>query len=222
VSFAIPIEMAVNVKDQIVQNGKVTRGRLGVAIQEVNQSLAGSFGLPKAAGALVANVERGSPAEKAGLKTGDVVLKIDGKDIVSSIDLSSRVGAMKPGSTANLEVWRGGKPQQVAVKVGEAPAQKVAAAAAPADLSGSRLGVAVRSLTPDEQKQAEVQGGFVVEQVAGAAARAGIQSGDIILAVNGKPLKSVDELKAATKGAKTIALLVKRDDAAIYVPVELG
>ena len=223
VSFAIPIDTAVNVKDQIVQNGKVQRGRLGVAIQEVNQSLAGSFGLPKAAGALVANVEKGSPAEKAGLKTGDVVLKIDGKDIVSSLDLSSRVGTMKPGSTANLEVWRNGKPQNVAVQVGEAPAQKVAAASAsPADLSGSRLGVAVRELTPQERQQAEVGSGVLVEQVAGAAARAGIQPGDLILAVNGKPLKSAEELKSAVRGAKTVALLVKRDDASIYVPVELG
>jgi serine protease Do len=223
VSFAIPIDTAVNVKDQLVQNGKVQRGRLGISIQEVNQSLAGSFGLPKAGGALVANVERGSPAEKAGLKSGDVVLKIDGKDIGNSLDLTSRVGVMKPGSTANLEVWREGKPQQIAVKVGETPAQKVAgAAAAPSDLSGSRLGVAVRNLTPQEQQQAEVKGGVVVEQVAGAAAKAGIQAGDIILAVNGRQLKSAEELKAATQGAKSVALLVKRDDASIYVPVELG
>jgi serine protease Do len=221
-SFAIPIDTAVNVKDQIVQNGKVERGRLGVTIQEVNQALAGSFGLPRAAGALVASVEHGSPAAKAGLKTGDVVTKINGKDIVTSLDLSSRIGAMKPGTTANLEVYRNGKPQQIAVTVGEAPTQKVASASTPADVSGSRLGVAVRSLTPQEQKQAEVQGGLVVEQVGGAAAKAGIQSGDILLAVNGKPLKSVAELKDAVKGAKTVALLVKRQDASIYVPVELG
>ncbi|HEX2827275.1 MAG TPA: DegQ family serine endoprotease [Burkholderiales bacterium] len=222
-SFAIPIDTAVNVEQQLVKNGKVQRGRLGVAIQEVNQSLAGSFGLPRAAGALIANVEKGSPAEQAGLKTGDVVLKIDGKDIVSSLDLSSRIGAMKPGSSTTLEVWRNGKPQNVAVKVGEAPTEKVAAASnGPADLSGSRLGVAVRELTPQERQQADVGSGVLVEQVAGAAARAGIQPGDLILAVNGKPLKSVGELKSALEGAKTVALLVKREDASIYVPVELG
>jgi serine protease Do len=223
VSFAIPIETAVNVKDQIVQTGKVQRGRLGIAIQEVNQSLAGSFGLPKAGGALVASVENGSPAAKAGLKSGDVVLKIDGAEIGNSLDLTSRVGSMKPGATAKLEVWRDGKPQQIVVKVGETPVAKVAAAAPEkADLSASRLGVAVRNLSADEQKQAQVQGGVVVEQVAGAAEKAGIRAGDIILAVNGRQLKSAEELKAATKGVKTMALLVKREDASIYVPVELG
>jgi serine protease Do len=223
VSFAIPIDTAVNVKDQLVQTGKVQRGRLGVVIQEVNQSLAGSFGLPKAGGALVASVESGSPAAKAGIRSGDVVLKIDGADVGNSLDLTSHVGSMKPGSTAKLEVWRDGKPQQIAVKIGETPVGKTAAAAPEkADLSGSRLGVAVRSLSPEEQKQASVQGGLLVEQVAGAAAKAGIRSGDIILAVNGRQLKSADELKAATKDAKSMALLVKRDDVSIFVPVELG
>ena len=221
VSFAIPIETAVNVKDQLVQNGKVTRGRLGVAIQEVNQALAGSFGLPKAGGALIASVEDNSAAARAGLKPGDVVLKIDGVDIGSSLDLSSRVGVMKPGASAKLEVWRDGKPRQIAVSVGETPTAKTAAATQ-ADLEGTRLGVAVRSLTPEEQSQVSVQGGLLVEQVAGAAAKAGIRSGDIILAVNGKRVKTADELKAAVKEGKTLALLVKRNEASIFVPVELG
>jgi serine protease Do len=126
-SFAIPIETALNVKDQLVAHGKVTRGRLGVTIQEVNQALAGSFGLPKAGGALVASVEHGSPAAKAGLKPGDVVLKIDGAEIGSSLDLSSRVSTMKPGSVAKLEVWRDGKPPEISISVGEARAAKTAA-----------------------------------------------------------------------------------------------
>jgi serine protease Do len=221
VSFAIPIETAVNVKDQLVQHGKVTRGRLGVTIQEVNQALAGSFGLPKAGGALVSSVEDGSPAAKAGLQPGDVVLKIDGVEIASSLDLSSRVSTMKPGAAAKLEVWRDRKPRDITVSVGEAAGAKVAAAEK-ADLAGTRLGVAVRSLSPDEQKAASVQGGLIVEQVAGAAAKAGIRAGDIILAVNGKAIKSADELKSATKASKTTALLVKRNDARIFVPVELG
>ena len=221
-SFAIPIDTALYVKDQLVSNGKVSRGRLGVTIQEVNQSLASSFALPKAGGALVSSVEAGSPAAKAGLTAGDVVLKMDGAEIASSLDLSSRVSTMKPGSTAKLEVWRDGKAREVAVNVGEAPGAKTVAAAEKADLSGLRLGVAVRNLSSEEQKEASVQGGVVVEQVAGAAAKAGIQRGDIILAVNGKPVKNADELKAAVKDAKTTALLVKRDDARIFVPVELG
>jgi serine protease Do len=221
VSFAIPIDTAVNVKDQLVQHGKVTRGRLGVTIQEVNQALAGSFGLKKAGGALVASVENGSPAAKAGLKSGDVVLKIDGVDIGSSLDLSSRVSTMKPGTAAQLEIWRDGKAREVTVSVGEAAGAKTVAAAK-ADLSGARLGVAVRNLSPEEQKAASVQGGLIVEQVAGAAAKAGIRQGDIILAVNGKAVKSVDELKSATKDLKTMAVLVKRDDARIFVPIDLG
>jgi serine protease Do len=223
VSFAIPIETALNVKDQLVQHGKVTRGRLGVTIQEVNQALAGSFGLPKAGGALVSSVEDGSAAAKAGLKPGDVVLKMDGTEIDSSLDLSSRVSTMRPGATAKLEVWRDGKPREIAVRVGETPAATAKAAAAEkADLSGARLGVAVRNLSAEEQKQAAVQGGVLVEQAAGPAARAGIQRGDIIIAVNGKPVKNADELKAATKDARTTALLVKRNDARIFVPIELG
>jgi serine protease Do len=222
VSFAIPIDTALYVKDQLVAHGKVTRGRLGVTIQEVNQSLATSFGLPKAGGALVSSVEQGSPAAKAGLKTGDVVLKVDGVDVGGSLDLSSRVSTMKPGTTAKLEVWRDGTPREIVVHVGEAPAAKIASASEKSDLSGSRLGVAVRDLSADEQKQASVQGGVVVEEVAGAAAKAGIQPGDIILAVNGKRVKSTGELKAAIKDAKTTALLVKRNDAQIFVPVELG
>jgi serine protease Do len=221
VSFAIPIDTAVNVKDQLVQHGKVTRGRLGVTIQEVNQALAGSFGLKKAGGALVASVENGSPAARAGLKPGDVVLKIDGIEIGSSLDLSSRVSTMKPGTAAQLEIWRDGKARDVTVSVGEATASKTASAEKP-DLSGARLGVAVRNLTPEEQKDASVQGGLVVEQVAGAAAKAGIRAGDIILAVNGKAVKNIDELKSATRDLKTMALLVKRNDARIFVPVDLG
>ena len=221
-SFAIPIDTALYVKDQLVAHGKVTRGRLGVAIQEVNQGLANSFGMKKAGGALVASVEDDSPAAKAGLKPGDVVLKLDGTEIGSSIELASRIAMMKPGSAAKLDVWRDGKPQEIAVRVGEAPSEQVASAGK-ADLSEARLGVAVRSLTADEKQQAAVDSGVVVEQVAGAAAKAGIRPGDIILSVNGAQLKSVDQLKAATKGSgKTLALLVKRDGAQIFVPVHLG
>ncbi|MCC7081375.1 MAG: DegQ family serine endoprotease [Burkholderiales bacterium] len=221
-SFAIPIDTALHVKDQLVKFGKVTRGRLGVTIQEVNQSLASSFGMDRARGALVSQVENGSPADKAGVKPGDVVLAVDGTPIQRSIDLSRRIAMMKPGSSAKIEVWRDGKPRDLAVVIGEAPSQQVAAADN-SDLSGARLGVAVRPLSPDEQKQAHVTGGVLVEQVAGAAARAGIRPGDIIVSVNQKPVKSVDELRAATKTSeKTLAILVQRDNARIFVPVELG
>lgn len=187
------------------------------------RALATSFGLKEAGGALVSSVEDGSPAAKAGVTPGDVVLKIDGAQIASSIDLSSRVAAMKPGSTAKLEVWRDGKPHEIKVSIGEAPSANLAASGSEADLSGTRLGVAVRSLSAAEQKQAQIEGGLLVEQLAGAAARAGIRAGDILLSTNGTPLKSAQELKAATNnGNKNIALFVKRNDARIFVPVKLS
>ncbi|HYC46575.1 MAG TPA: DegQ family serine endoprotease [Burkholderiales bacterium] len=223
VSFAIPIETALFVKDQIVAHGKVTRGRLGVTIQEVNQSLAQSFGLAGAHGALVSRVEPGSAAEKAGLKPGDVILKLNGAPVGSSIELSSRVSTMKPGTDAKVEVWRNGKPQEIAVRIGEAPGEKLAAAGAgAADLSGAKIGVAVRPLTQDEQKRMGVEGGLVVSQSAGAAARAGIRPGDIIVSVNGTAVKSVEQLKDAAKSRETLALLIQRDEARIFVPVQIG
>jgi len=222
VSFAVPIDTAVYAKNELVAHGKVTRGRLGVTIQEVNQSLAQSFGLDAARGALVSSVEHGSPAEKAGLESGDVILKLDGTPVTSSIDLSSRVATMKPGSSAQLEVWRDGKPREVAVRVGEAPSAKMASAEHAVDLSKARLGLAVRTLTPEEQKQASVEGGLLVEQVSGPAARSGIRAGDIIVAANGTKLKNAEELKAAAKDHDTVALLVQRDQGRIYIPVHVG
>jgi serine protease Do len=221
-SFAIPIDTALFVKDQLVAHGKVTRGRLGVTVQELNQSLASSFGLKSARGALVSSVQDGTPAAQAGLEPGDVVLKLDGKEIAGSLDLSSRVARIKPGTTAKLEVWRDGKPRELAVRVGEAPSQQMASADAQSDLSKARIGVAVRSLTEAERKQAEVEGGLVVEQASGAAARAGIRPGDIILSVNGSPVRSVEDLQNAAQSRKTLAVLVKRNDARIFVPVQVG
>ncbi len=223
-SFAIPIDLAAKVEDQIVQYGKVTRGRIGVTIQEMNQSLADSFGLKKPDGALVNSVEKGSPAEKAGIETGDVILKINGKAIGRSIDLSSQVADLKPGSTAKLEVWRKGASREITVTVGEVKDPKLAAGAA-ASPDGGRLGLTVRALTPDEQKQAGVTGGLFVEDVGtnSAAARAGIQPGDIILALNSTPVKDVEQLrKGVAKSGRRAALLVQREDARIFVPVDLG
>ena len=223
-SFAIPIDLATKVQQQIVKEGKVTRGRIGVTVQEVSQSLADSFGLKKPDGALVSSVEKDSPAQKAGIEAGDVILKIDGKDVGRSIDLSSRVADLKPGAKAKLEVWRKGGTREITVTVGELKTQKVAASS-PDGASQGRLGVAVRSLTPDERKQVGVPGGLLVEDVTpnGAAARAGMQPGDVIIAFNSTPLSSADQLKTIiSKSGKHGALLVRRDDAQIYVPVDLG
>ena len=222
VSFAIPIDVALNVKDQLAANGRVVRGRLGVTIQEMSQPLATSFGMKAATGALVSSVEKDGPAEQAGLKTGDVVLKLDGKAVEQSGELARRIAEMKPGTRATLEVWRDGGAKDVAVTVGEAKDAQVAAASGTPQAQG-KLGVAVRPLTAEERKEAGGRDGVVVESVAGPAAQAGIKRGDVILAVNGATVKSVDELRSLIgKAGKSVAILVQRDDARIYVPVNLG
>jgi len=221
-SFAVPIEVAAKVQDQLVAHGKVTRGRLGITIQGVNQALADSFGLGKPMGALVSSVEKGSPAEKAGVEPGDVIVKLDGNEVADSSDLPARVAEIKPGATAKLEVIRKGVTKQLEVTVGELKDKKVAASSDAQQESG-RLGVAVRPLDPEEQRQAGVKGGLLVENASGAAARAGIRRGDVLLAVNGTPIESVDQLRTLmSKADKRVAILVQREEARIFVPVELG
>ena len=220
-SFAIPIDVAVKVKDQLQQYGKVSRGRLGIVIQEVNQQLADSFGLKSPRGALVSSVEDGSPAAKAGLKSGDVILKFDSKEISRSAELPAQVADMKPGTKATLQVWRDGATKSIEVTVGEMKDAKVASAATPGEAHG-RLGLAVRPLTPEERQQVGARG-LVVEGVSGPAARAGIQPGDVVLSVNGTPVQSVEQLRAQVeKSGKTVALLVQREDTKIFVPLDLS
>ena len=226
ISFAVPIDLAMHVKDQLVAHGKVTRARLGVTIQDVNQRLANSFKLPRPMGALVSDVESGSPASKAGLKTGDVITKLDGRDIDRSSDLPARISILKPGSTTHLQVWREGKPVDIDVALGEfKDATTVASADATGD-QGGRLGVAVRPLRPDEAKQlGSIAGGngLVVEEATGPAAEAGIQPGDVILSFNGQPVQSAEQLKGLlAKAGKNAAILVQRGRARIFVPIELG
>jgi len=221
-SFAVPIDVALKVEDQLVKHGKVTRGRLGVGIQDVNQALADSFGLKKPAGALVGSVENGSPAAKAGLQPGDVIVRYNGKEITSSNELPVLVSNTAPGSVAKLDVVRKGESKNVEVTVGEVKDAKVAAADNPGQEQG-RLGVAVRSLSREEQQQIGATYGVVVENATGAAAKAGIQAGDVILSINNTPVKNPAQLKQLVSGAgKHVALLVQREDAKMYVPVELG
>ncbi len=220
-SFAIPINVAAKVRDDILAHGKVTRGRIGVAIQDVNQALAESFGLPKPEGALVSSVEKGGPGDKAGLKAGDVIVGLNGAPVKSSAELPPKVAEVKPGSTVKLQVWRKGETKELGVTVGEMQPEKVASANDDG-AAGGKLGLAVRPLSPDEQRQAEAQGLLVLD-TAGAAAKAGIQPGDVILALNGTPVRSVEELRAlAAKADHHVALLIQRDEAKIFVPVNLG
>lgn len=221
-SFSIPINVAMNVEQQLVQHGKVTRGHLGVSVQEVDQALANSFGLPKAEGALVGSVDKGGPAEKGGLETGDVILRFNGQQIDRSADLPEFVADSKPGTTANIDVVRNGKPKSLAIKVGEMEVGKLAANDANGGAQG-RLGLAVRPLNPDERQQAGVTGGLVVGEVSGPSALAGIQAGDVILSVNGTAVSSAEQLRQlANKAGKNVALLVQRDGQKIFVPLTLG
>jgi serine protease Do len=220
-SFAVPIDVALKVQTELVQYGRVTRGRLGVGIQDVNQALAESFGLKKTAGALVSSVEKDSPAAKAGIEPGDVIVRYNGADVNTSAQLPVLVSNTKPGEVAKLDIFRKGDSKRVDVTVGELKPEKVAAAETAAE--PSRLGVAVRPLSPQERQQSGINGGVVVENATGAAATAGIQPGDVILSVNNVPVKNVDQLKQlVSKAGKHVALLVQREEAKMYVPVDLG
>lgn len=222
-SFAIPIDVAMHVEDQLQHYGKVTHGRLGVTIQQVNQNLAESFGLKKPEGALVSAVEDGSPAARAGIKAGDIILAFDSKAIDQSSTLPLVVGEMKPGQIATARIWRDGGERTVKVTVGAAPTETVASAGTPSGDNSGRLGLVVRPLTSDERGQIHAKGGLVVQESGGAAANAGVQPGDVILALNDQPVKSVQELRRLIdKAGKHVALLVQRNDAKIYVPVDLG
>ena len=222
VAFAIPVDVAANVEEQLLKTGKVERGRIGVGIQDVNGSLAQSFGLDRPRGALVSTVESGGPAEKAGIKPGDVILSYNGKALDNSNQLPPLVAATKPGSKASVEVWRGGRKETLGLTVDELKTEKVARAK-PDKGGHGRLGLAVRPLSPEERKELGGAQGLVVEQVAGPAARAGIRPGDLITAVNGTPVKTPDDLqKQVAKAKGSIALLVRRGDASIFVPIEIG
>ena len=221
-SFAIPIDLAMRIEHQLVTSGKVQRGRLGVAIQEVNQSLADSFGLKKPAGALVSSVEKDSPAAKAGLEPGDVILAVNGKEIQSSSELPPVIANIRPGDTAKLQIWRKGAKRDIEVKVGDVKAEKTASAES-TEAAPGKLGLALRPLRPEERRQLDGKNGLLVENVSGAAARAGIRPGDVVLSVNGEAVTSGEQLRAlVAKASKRVALLIQRGDATLFVPVDLG
>ena len=223
ISFAIPIETALSVKDQIVKHGKVTRGRIGVTVQDVNATLAESFRLDRPRGALVSSVEPGAPGEKAGLQVGDIITKYDGKPIERSSDLPVLVAEVTGDRRVPIEVWRDRKPVALAVGTTQNQPEKVAANDEESAAPAGRLGVAVRPLEPSERSQVKGGTGVVVEQVTGAARRAGIRRGDVLISFNGAPLKSAEDLRdRVAKAGKSAALLVQREEQQIFVAVELG
>jgi serine protease Do len=224
VSFAIPIDVALTMKDQIVATGHALHARLGVAIQPLNQDLAESFGLERPDGALVSTVAPNSAAAKAGLRSGDVITKVNGEAIQEPGMLSSRVGLSRPGDKVTLEVWRDKKLETVVATLGASTDKEdVAKVQADGD-NGAKLGLALRPLNRDERGEVGASG-LLVENADGAAAKAGVQQGDVVLAVNGKPVTSVEEVKAvlaANPKRKSVALLIWRDGDRIFFPVNLG
>ena len=216
-SFAIPIEMAMKVEAQLMKTGQVQRGRLGVTIQSLDQSLADSFGLSSPTGALVSGVEPGGPAAKAGLEAGDVILAVNGQPVDTSNALPPLVADLAPGETAKLKVWRQGREREIKVQVGRQAQVATAKAGESTPAVGGRLGLSVRPVEVGEGR------GLYVEQAQGAAAKAGIRRGDVILAVNGEAVASVEALRAQIgKADKRVALLVQRGEMRLFVPVDLG
>ncbi len=228
-SFAIPINVAIDIADQLKTDGRVKRGRIGVVIQEVTAELAESFGLDAPRGALVNRVEKGGPAQKAGIEVSDVILKFASEDVESSNDLPRIVGQTKPGSIVEAEVWRDGKLKTLTIKVGEIPAdENVSAKSNPqkerAKNEVPELGLVVSDLTPQQLKQQELQGGIRIDKVSGIGQKAGLRSGDVILALNNDDVESVEQfvkLMEQYSEARSIALLIHRGGGSLYVPIRL-
>ena len=222
-SFAIPIDLALNVKNQLLTKGKVSRSRIGVAVQEVNQKLAQSFGLGTPHGALISNVEPKSPGERAGLKPGDVITSVNGHNIDHSFDLPTIIADIPPGSEAHVGIWHDHKAGMVDVKTVLLDDEPARTARADDDERGGKLGLAVRPLDPKEQQELHTRGRLLVEDVSGPALAAGLQAGDVVLGVNGAGVTSVADLKReVARAGHSVALLIQRDEAQIYVPVDIG
>ncbi|HSB21960.1 MAG TPA: Do family serine endopeptidase [Burkholderiaceae bacterium] len=219
-AFAIPVDVALHVKDQIVAHGHVDHARLGVTLQDLSAPLAESFGLKSPDGALVSSVVPGSAAAQAGLAAGDVITTIDGKPVHTAGDVSHRVGEASPGERVALGVWRDKGKRDLTVALGKAESEHDQPMA---KAEKGTLGLAVRPLQRDEQQRAGVDHGLLVEHSSGAAAQAGIQPGDVVLALNGKPVRNVDQIRDALRShPKHVALLIDRDGQRIFVPVDIG
>jgi serine protease Do len=230
-SFAIPIDVAMDISTQLKTAGRVQRGRIGVVIQEVSKELADSFGLAKPSGALVNGVEKGGPAEKAGVETGDIILKFDGKAVNASADLPRIVGGTKPGSKVPVQVWRKGQTREVSVTVGEIPDDRVAAArgakpgAPKAEVAANRLGLVVSDLGEDKRRDMRLSGGVVVDEVR-TAPRADIRQGDVIVALTAKgattelkSAKQFNDLLASIDKGTTLTLQIRRGEANIFATI---
>jgi len=225
ISFAIPIDEAIRVSEQLRTSGRVQRGRIGVQIDQVSKDVAESLGLAKAQGALVRSVEAGSPADKAGVEAGDIITRFEGKPIEKSADLPRMVGSVKPGSKASLTVWRRGSSKELQVVVGEVEPDKAVQKAAaptekpPASNAAQFLGFSVSDLTDAQRQELKLRGGVRVEAVAEPATRAGLREGDIVMAVANTEIKNVKEFEAVLARldkTKPVAILLRRGEWAQY------
>jgi serine protease Do len=223
-SFAIPIDVALEVERQLLEKGRVTRGRIGVSVQDLSQGLAESFGLEKPEGALVGMVTPDGPGAKAGIKPGDVILELNGEKVLDSRELPPKVAILKPGTAAKLKIWRDNQNLELKVTVvelDEAPAQPLQKTEGKAQKPG-RLGLSLRVLSPDERQHLGVNGGLLVERVEGPAQKAGILKGDILLSINGEAVNSVDEVrKLSEKVGPHVALLIERQGNTLFLALNL-
>jgi serine protease Do len=228
-SFAIPIDVAVDVANQLKTDGRVKRGRIGVVIQEVTSELAESFGLDRARGALVSRVEKGAAASKAGIATSDIILTFDGTEVETSNDLPRIVGQTRPGKKVEVEVWRNKKLKTLTLTVGEIPADTTAKSETNSSKAATsnvieQLGLAVSDIDPMRLKELELESGVQIDRVAGAGEQAGLKTGDIVLALNNDDVTSVAQFKRLMtdyESARSVALLIQRGNGSLYVPIRL-
>ena len=229
ISFAIPIDEATRVSDQLRNSGKVTRGRIGVQIDQVSKEVAESIGLGKAQGALVRGIESGAPAEKAGMEAGDIIVKFDGKPIEKASDLPRMVGNVKPGTKAVVTVFRRGVTKDLSVTIAEIEAEKPArkassgaGSAPPIAVPANALGLVVSELSEAQKKELKIKGGVKVDAVEGAAAKSGLRENDVIIQMANVEITSVKEFEAAVAKAgkaKPVTVLVRRGEFAQYVVI---
>ncbi|MCE2945495.1 MAG: DegQ family serine endoprotease [Betaproteobacteria bacterium] len=247
-SFAIPIDVAMDIVSQLRSTGRVARGRIGVVIQEVTKELAESFGLKKPMGALVNSLEKGGPAQTGGIEPSDIILRFDGKAVNASGDLPRIVAATRPGSRVPVEVWRKGQTREVTVVVADTPDEKggprgpqrgqpgpqgpqgpqqgQAPGVAPnvSPRPNARQGLSVTDLTQEQRAQLRLPSGVLVEEAQGNAARAGIRRGDVIVAINNVEIKTAEQFGALMgqfERGRNVALLVRRGENSIYIPLRI-
>ena len=226
-SFSIPIDVAIDISNQLKASGKITRGWLGVAIQELTKELAESFGMKNTNGALIAGVEKNGPADKGGLMAGDVIIKFDGKVITASADLPRVVGGTKPGKIAAVDILRKGAVKTLNVGVGETPIEpsdSIPAAKPATKAEANKIGLTLKELTPQQKKKLNGKNGLLVTESTGAAAQAGIRRGDVILGLNNSESQSVEAFNKqinAVAAGKTVAVLVLRGESTLYVPIKV-